>query len=70
MLDPVGFSSDEYKSSKPNGRPRIKRNRGCGDLPGSGGRRISKQQKTVTAGRSAGSQDNLADLDVNYLFKV
>jgi hypothetical protein len=70
MLPPVGFSIDEYTLNKPRGRPRTKRIRGGGDLPGSGVGRISKQRTTVRSGRSAGSQKTLADIDIDNFFKV
>ena len=70
MLPPVGYSIDEYKLNKPRGRPRTKRIRGRGDLPGSGGGRISKQRKTVRSGRSAGSQNTLAGIDIDNFFDV
>ena len=70
MLPPVGYSIDEYKLNKPRGRPRTKRIRGRGDLPGSGGGKISKQRKSVRSGRSAGSQDTLADINIDDFFKV
>ena len=70
MLPPVGYSIDEYKFNKPRGRPRTKRIRERGDFPGSGGGKISKQRKSVRSGRSAGSQDTLADINIDNFFKV
>ena len=70
MLPPVGFSIDDYKLNKPRGRPRTKRIWGDDDFPGSGGGRISKQRKTVRSGRSAVSQNTLADIDIDNFFKV
>ena len=58
----VQYTMEQYKNNKNKGRPRIKRIRGNGDMPGDGGSKLGSKRKSVCCGRSTGSQDDIRKL--------
>ena len=63
MLPPLKYTMEHYKNNKKKGRPRTKRIRGSGDMPGDGGGKLGSQRKAVRCERSAGSQEYIKEID-------
>ena len=65
MLPPLKYTMEHYKNNKKKGRPRNTRIRGSGDMPGEGGGKLGSQRKAFRCGRSAGSQEDIKEIDLS-----